>query len=202
MFPQTIDEIYQWTLNQGMNISKRTLYRYLDDIESFLSDGRHEVVAKLNKSNQKQWMVVDKEATIKDTGKRGLDGFLLLTTAGPDHLSKVLSLPYFEESLRTKIQQASPSGKISSQSALDFFIKTGFGESNYSEKQIRLFSRIHECIEQSMIAEVAFSKIFAQRMGIKLQKLFIPLAFVSHNGGFFVAVKPKGKGALLISPLE
>jgi hypothetical protein len=39
-------------------------------------------------------------------------------------------------------------------------------------------------------------------MGLKAQKQFVPLSFVNHDGGFYVALKPKGKGSLFFAPLE
>jgi hypothetical protein len=188
MGPHTIDELYRWTKTQDMHLSKRTLYRYLEEIECFLSDGRHEIEVKLNGHGQKEWQVVDREREQMNQAFAGKSHENVISNLIPD---AVLNLWMAYEN-------HGPEAPIHDK----LVIRSGFRESRADRKREHVLYELTTALQKSRKLNLRFTRLFAEAHELPKEILCGPYSLIFHDGGFFLALRRPENGQTMFAPVE
>jgi len=188
MGPHTIDELYRWTKTQEMHLSKRTLYRYLEEIECFLSDGRHEIEVKTNAYNQKEWQVVDREQEQRTP-----------IFAGKNHENVIRNLiPDTVFNLWIAYENHKPEAPIHDK----LMIRSGFRESRTDRKREHILYELTTSLQKSKKLNLRFTNLFAEAQELPKELLCGPNSLIFHDGGFFLALRRPQNGQTIFVPVE
>jgi hypothetical protein len=144
----TIDALVKWASLNGIEISPRTLYRDMEEIEKFAIDNGHELVSWNGEQNKKYWKLQDRgkenNPTIND-----LISLQLLKNFVPLCLSNK-RLRTLENSMETLLlAQKNTAFERCGVFLPHNIASTNFSERSYSDKQEKLLEDLAWAIQQN-----------------------------------------------------
>lgn len=188
-FPVTFESMREWIRYENIEISDRTLYRYLEEVKNLpLNDGR--IITIDGDYNKKTWKFeYDKSA--HDFGESDIKSFLLLKNLAPGALTqkRQRSIDKIEEVLfkaqsKSKFEyhmQGLPQAQIKTSS---------FNEYVYSELEQKNLDTLIWALQHSRklkIIEVIQDVKYPVSI-TKLPTIALPMQILYHNGSIFILV--------------
>lgn len=200
--PVTIETIKQWARNNNINISERTFYRDLNDLEDLLLLEDEKIVVKVGEKNKKVWKIEYAHSS-EELNEYDINSYLLFKSFLPlpvllsrkKSLEKIENLFYtanskskFENFVTVADSQIISSHffegtKASFENILDDVIW-----SIQNKREIRVFEISHD-----------YTSISPK---VKFPTYFLPLQLLYHRGIVHLAGLLKSDNKLLIIALE
>ena len=202
-FPVTFESMRDWIRYENIEISDRTLYRYLEEIKNLpLNDGR--IITIDGDYNKKTWKFeYDKSA--HEFGESDIKSFLLLKNLAPGALTQKRqgSIEKIEEVLfkaqsKSKFEyhmQALPQAQIKTSS---------FNEYVYTEAEQHNLDTLIWAMQHSrklkimQVAETTSASI----NDIKLPVVMLPMQILYHNGSIYILMLIESTLELMIFDLS
>jgi hypothetical protein len=188
--PQTIDELYLWSKKADLGIGRRTLYRYLEELEDTIHDPGFELVSSNHNSKEKRWQVVSTQRMHHEQHREAMRRFYLLTQLAGKHLQS-LTTGYLEILEGELNRHVSVDHKI--RSLREQLIITGWSEANYSEKDIETLLKLMRAIENKELVTLELFPILSAEQPVKGIFDWAIHYIISHRGTIYVAAIRKGQ---------
>jgi predicted DNA-binding transcriptional regulator YafY len=200
--PVTLDVLYDWVKKSGMDVSRRTLYRYLDDLASSIHFNGEKLVIYDNEFNKKVWKIEFDESAIL-LNQFDINSYYILRNFIPQSLSeprsnslKKLDELVYELSSKSRFQMNVDVNNLA-------FIRTNYIDANYSNDE-------HEVLEEMIRAIQHHRKIRVDEFnwdirflpeGFDTNMLVMPLKLVFHFGLMYLAVYSEDLSKIIILPI-
>ncbi len=201
--PVTIEIIKEWALNNNINISDRTFYRDLDDLEIALLLTDEKLIVKTGEKNKKIWKIEFKSSN-SNLDEFDINSYLLFKNflPLPIVLSRKKSLDKIENLFYT-INSKSPFEhhlNIANQQ----IIGSHFYEVSNIEEYQKILSDAIWSIQNKREMQILETDLDYTSISKSLQfpLRFLPLQIVYHRGAVHIAGFIKGETKLIILALE
>lgn len=187
--PVTLDVLYDWIKKSGMDVSRRTLYRYLDGLETSINFHGEKLKVYNNEFNKKVWKIEFDESAIL-LNQFDINSYYILRNFIPQSLSspREESLKKLDEliyglSSKSRFQMNVDANNLA-------FIRTNYIDANYSHSE-------HEMLEDMIWAIQHHRKIRVEEFnwdlrflpeGFDTEMLALPLKLLFHFGLMYLCV--------------
>lgn len=187
--PQTIDELYVWSKKVDLGIGRRTLYRYLDELENTLHEPGFELVTTNHNSKEKRWQVVRAKRTNDEERSEALRRYYLLKYLSGKHLDSLTDgyLETIERELNQHSDLDHRNGMLR-----NHLITTGWAEASYSEKDIEVLMTLLRAIENKELVTLELLPSLSAEKPLKGVFDWSVHFIISHRGTFYAAAMRKG----------
>lgn len=190
--PQTIDSIYSWTKQKNFEISKRSIYRYLEKIENATSEIGDVLSISTEEFNKKKWQIVSSSNTHrrKETSEliKDLSNILIASKTLPIWFSNKNSI---KEAFESEIKKY-PKNAFKYSSLLSIennFSNTHFGELIFNSKLNANLLDILWCIDNEFGFEIVeydeLTNASNQAIPDK-NTLLKPIEVIFHRGNYLI----------------
>ena len=201
--PVTLDVLHDWTKRTGMNVSRRTLYRYLDDLAESIAFPGEKIVVIEGENNKKVWKIeFEKSAT--SLNQFDINSYYFLRNFVPQSLSAPR-----EQSLQ-KLDQLVYATASKSRFEINVdanqmgFIRTDYIDALYNEQDHIFLEDIIWAIQQHRkisIENINFDiKYFPEGFAAKM--MVFPLRLIYHFGMIYVGVFSPDVNRIIILPFN
>ena len=188
--PQTIDELYLWSKKVDLGIGRRTLYRYLEELENTLHEPGFELVTTNQNSKEKRWHVVSAKRIKDDQRSEAMRRYYLMKHLSGNHL-QTLTSGFLEEIERELNQHAEPdhyAGLLR-----NHLIVTGWAEACYSEKDTDVLLKLMRAMETKELVTLELLPVLSAEQPVKGIFDWAIHYIISHRGTLYVAAIRKGQ---------
>jgi len=202
-FPVTFESMRDWIRYENIEISDRTLYRYLEEIKNLpLNDGR--IITIDGDYNKKTWKFeFDKSA--HEFGESDIKSFLLLKNLAPGALTQKRqnSIDKIEEVLFKA--QSKSKFEYHMQSLPQAQIKTSsFNEYVYNEQEQQNLDTLIWAMQHSRklkVMDISQDVRYPEALP-KLPAVMLPMQILYHNGSIYVLLLIENSLELVIYDLS
>jgi predicted DNA-binding transcriptional regulator YafY len=200
--PVTLDVLHDWTKKSGIDVSRRTLYRYLDGLETGIKFQGEKLVVYNNEFNKKVWKIEFDESAIllnqfDINSYYILRNFIPQSLSGPreDSLKKLDELVYGLSS-KSRFQTNVDANNMA-------FIRTNYIDASYTSDE-------HQMMEDMIWAIQHHRKIRVEEFnwdmhflveGFDTCMLVLPLKLLSHFGLMYLCVYVEDIHKICILPI-
>ncbi|SEA06345.1 Predicted DNA-binding transcriptional regulator YafY, contains an HTH and WYL domains [Arachidicoccus rhizosphaerae] len=202
-FPVTFESMRDWIRYENIEISDRTLYRYLEEIKNLpLNDGR--IITIDGDYNKKTWKFeYDKSA--HEFGESDIKSFLLLKNLAPCALTQKRqgSIEKIEEVLFKA--QSKSKFEYHMQSMPQAQIKTSsFNEYVYSETEQHNLDTLIWAMQHSRKLKIMQVDVNTKTTNsqMKLPVIMMPMQILYHNGSIYILLLIESSLELMIYDLS
>lgn len=199
--PVTLDVLYDWVLKAGMDVSRRTLYRYLDDLaESIVFQGEKLVVYE-NQHKKKVWKIEFDESKI-DLNDFDLNSYYFLRNFNPHSVSgpRESSLKKIDKLMYRLASKSSFQHNVDAHNMA--FIRSNYIDAIYSKKDHELLEEIIGAIQE--LRQVQLSEYNWDRgvlpKGFETGMTIFPLKLYYHFGLIYVCAYSEDVGKIIVLP--
>lgn len=187
--PVTLDVLYDWVKQSGIDVSRRTLYRYLDGLETGIKFQGEKLVVYTNEFNKKVWKIEFDESAVL-LNQFDINSYYILRNFVPHSLSgpRKDSIKKLDELIYGL------SSKSLFQSNVDVnnlaFTRTKYIDANYTRAE-------HEMLEEMIWAIQHHRKIKVEEFnwdmhflpaGFDTGMMALPLKLLFHFGMMYLCV--------------
>ena len=201
--PVTLDVLYEWSHKAGMNVSRRTLYRYLNNLANTVDFRGEKLLVCNNEFNKKAWRIeYDESSDILNQFDINsyyiLRNFIPNSLGGPrsGSLKKLDELIYGISSKSDFVENVDANNLA--------FIRTNYFDANYSEVH-------HAILEEIITAIQHHRKICVEEFnwdvkmlpeGFQTGMLVLPLKLLFHFGLLYTCVYVEALDKITLLPLS
>jgi predicted DNA-binding transcriptional regulator YafY len=200
--PVTLDVLFEWVSNEGMDVSRRTLYRYLNNLATSIHFKGEKLVVYDNEVNKKVWKIEFEESAIL-LNQFDINSYYILRNFIP----KSLSEPRKESLEKLDKLVYGLSSKSHFQVNVDAnnlaFIRSNFVDANYSDAE-------HAIIEELIWAIQNHRKIIVDDFswdmkllpeGFETGMTVLPLKLLFHFGLMYMCAYAEKLNKITIIPI-
>ncbi|MFM8433359.1 MAG: helix-turn-helix transcriptional regulator [Bacteroidota bacterium] len=186
--PQTIDELHRWSQNVDLGIGKRTLYRYLEELEISMNEPGFELIVTNHDAKEKRWQVVSTKRNSDRKRKDAIRSYYLLKNLSGKHLHSVSS--GYLESLEQEFNQTNEpehrDGLLQ-----DHLIVTGWAEAEYAPEDTAILLRLLQAIESKEYVLLELLPQLSAEQPIDGYHEWAVHYLVNHRGSLYIAAVRK-----------
>ncbi|MFM7218538.1 MAG: helix-turn-helix transcriptional regulator [Bacteroidota bacterium] len=188
--PQTIDELYRWAKQADLEIGRRTLYRYLEELEVSMNEPGFELVVTNNDSKERRWHVVKTKRTTDKRRKEAIRSFYLLKNLSGNHIHSLGSgyLDALEQEFNQSSEPEHHDGFLNKH-----LLVTGWSEAEYTPQDTQLLLRLIHAIEQREYMWLELIPHLSAEQPVSGRHEWSIHYLVNHRGSLYVAATRKGQ---------
>lgn len=195
--PQTIDELYRWSQHVDLGIGKRSLYRYLEELEVAMNEPGFELIVTNHDAKERRWQVV---STKRNTDRKAaIRSFYLLKNLSGKHLHSVSS--GYLETLEREINQ---SNEPEHRDGLlhDHLIVTGWAEAEYAQEDTAILLQLLQAIENKEYVTLELLPQLSAEQPINGHHDWSVHYLVNHRGSLYAAALRKSNNRFHFLDIE
>jgi predicted DNA-binding transcriptional regulator YafY len=187
--PVTLEVLFDWVLKAGIKVSRRTLYRYLNNLASTVDFRGEKLVIYNNEFNKKVWKIEFKESESL-LNQFDINSYYILRHFIPKSLSgpraeslKNLDELVYSASSKSHFQQNVDANNLS-------FLRTDYFDASYSERHHLIIEEIISAIQhhQKIRVDEFTWDIKLMPEGFKNGMHVLPLKLLFHFGLMHICV--------------
>ncbi len=181
-FPVTFESMREWMKYENIEISDRTLYRYLKEAEELrMNDGR--IITIEGDFNKKTWKF-EYDSSDNELKENDIVSFLMLKGFFPNILAK------YRKQYIDKIEEII--FKAQSKSKFEYHLQStqksisshAFGEYNYTQQNIENVDHFVWAIQH--YRKILLTTVTGETKPTNLPAIIIPMQIIYHNGSIFL----------------
>lgn len=201
--PVTLDVLFQWTERQDIKISRRSLYRYLDDLEKTVHFQGEKLLVYEGEKNKKVWKI-EFDKSSGSLSQFDINTYYFIRNFIPSSLSgpRALSLEKFD----TIIYEALSKSKF--QTNVDVhdnsFLRTNYVDALYSEKDHIFLEDIIWAIQNHRKIKIDAINFDPQLFpkGFDTGILVCPIKLLHHFGLLYICTFSPDLNKIVILPFS
>jgi predicted DNA-binding transcriptional regulator YafY len=188
--PQTIDELFRWSRQADLGIGRRTLYRYLEELESAIHEPGYELIVTNHDTKEKRWHVVHSKRNKDSQRKAAIRSFYFLKNLSSKHIHS-LSSGYLEALEQELNQDNEPDHR----NAIlhNHLIVTGWAEANYTDEDTELLVQLILSIETREMVVLELLPELSAEQPVRGKCQWSIHYIINHRGSLYVAALRKGQ---------
>jgi predicted DNA-binding transcriptional regulator YafY len=201
--PVTLDVLHDWVKKAGIDVSRRTLYRYLDDLASSIVFQGEKLVIYENEFNKKVWKIEFDHSEIL-LSQFDINSYYILRHFIPQSLSQPRegSLKKLDELIYSLASKSRFQMNVDANNLA--FTRSGSRDAKYSEKD-------HVLLEDMIWAIQHHRKIKIEEFnwdtgilpeGFKTGMMVMPLRLIYHDGLIYICVYSEDTDKIIILPFH
>jgi predicted DNA-binding transcriptional regulator YafY len=201
--PVTLDVLYDWVRKEGIKVSRRTLYRYLNNLETTVDFRGEKLVIYHNELNKKVWKIEydNSESLLTQFDISSyyiLRNFIPKSLVGPreESLKKIDELVYSAFS-KSHFQQNVDANNLS-------FLRTDYFDARYSERHHLILEELISAVQNHRKIRVDEYNWDIRMMpeGFGTGMLVLPLKLLFHFGIMNTCVYIEDLQKIAVLPLS
>lgn len=186
--PVTLEVLYDWITKQGIDISKRTLYRYLDDLEKNIQFEGEKLHVYENESNKKTWKL-EFENSSSQFSSYDINSFYIMRNMGPMALrqGRESSFKKWDEFLYTQTSKSTFENTVDVNNLA--FAHSNFTHSIYSKEEHDYLEKIINSIQKHEKVRLLNPDRFIRfiPLSYKSEDYLLPMQILYHAGAIWIA---------------
>ncbi len=198
--PVTIEIISKWVNDAGINVSKRQLYRDLDNLKDLKFAEGENVVEFIGEKNRKTWKL-EYDASVDAINQYDINSFFLFKNFVPGSIQqhRQKSLEKFEQILyknfsNNKYQQQAEANDL-------YLRKTNYWNIIYSETEHKHLDDLLWALQNKRAIQITANQVNSSNINFDKYPFplqFWPVEMLFHHGQVYVAGLAATTGELLI----
>lgn len=201
--PVTLDVLHDWVKKSGIDVSRRTLYRYLDDLASSIVFQGEKLVIYENEFNKKVWKIEFDHSAIL-LSQFDINSYYILRNFIPQSLSgpREASLKKLDELIYSLASKSRFQMNVDANNLA--FTRSDRHDARYTEKD-------HALLEDMIWAIQHHRKIKIEEFnwdlgmlpeGFKTGMMVMPLKLIYHEGLIYICVYSEDTDKIIILPFH
>ncbi|MDA3616374.1 WYL domain-containing protein [Polluticaenibacter yanchengensis] len=186
--PVTLEVLYAWITKQGIDISKRTLYRYLDDLEKNIKFDGEKLLVYENEFNKKTWKLEFEHSSSKFTSY-DINSFYIMRNMGPMALrqGRDSSFKKWDEFLYTQTSKSTFENTVDVNNLS--FAHSNFTHSLYSKEEHDYLEEIIHSIQNHQKVKLLNPDYFVSFIPChyNIDHYLLPMQVLYHAGAIWIA---------------
>ena len=201
--PVSLDILYDWSVKAGMNVSRRTLYRYLNNLATTVDFRGEKLLVTNNEFNKKVWKIEYDESSGK-LNQFDINSYYILRNFIPNSLGgpRLGSLKKLDEFIYSSSSKSDFVGNVDANNLA--FIRTNYFDANYSEAHHNILEEIIAAIQhhRKICVEEYNWDIKMLPEGFKTGMLVLPIKLLFHFGLLYTCVYVEQLKKITLLPLS
>ena len=197
--PQTIDELFRWSNHVDLGIGRRTLYRYLEELESSIHEPGYEVIITNHETKEKRWQVVKNKRAKDHQRVQAIHSYYLLKNLSGKHIHS-LSAGYLDELEQEFNQNNEPDHH--NNILHNHLIVTGWAEANYSRADTEILLMLLHAIEKREYVSLEFLPQLSAEQPVAGNHEWSVHYIINHRGSLYVAAIQHGQSVFRFLEIE
>jgi predicted DNA-binding transcriptional regulator YafY len=203
MRPLTVRSLKEWLEKDNIFCSERSLYRYLDELTTFVSILGEEIEIERGTNNQKKWILRHSSAS-KQLTPSDISDLYLFYNFIPSSIKQPLKLA-MEKIEKVLHEQTSKNNlEFNTNATQSHFYNTNFHETIYNNAEYEFLAPILKAIEnrkQILVKGIKFDNTGLPN-NIDFSKPLNPVKILFHRGTLHICFYSEPKEELIILALE
>lgn len=201
--PVTLDVLYDWVKKSGIDVSRRTLYRYLNGLASSIHFHGEKLMVYTNEFNKKVWKIEFDESA-KLLNQFDINSYYILRNFSPRSLTgpREASLKKLDELIYGLSSKSNFQLNVDANNLA--FIRTNYNDVRYDITDHKLLEDLIFAIQQHRKVKVEKLnwdvKLFPE--GFNIGMALFPLKLVYHNGLVYLCVYAGNLDKIVILPVN
>lgn len=201
--PVTLDVLYQWTGRRGIKISKRSLYRYLDDLEKTVQFQGEKMTVYEGEKNKKVWKIeFDKSSS--SLSQFDINTYYFLRNFIPQSLvgPRVTSLEKFDRVIYEALSKSRFQTNVDAHD--NSFLQTKYKNAIYNEKDHVFLEDIIWAIQNHRKIKIDAINFDPQYFPVNFDKdlLVCPIKLLYHSGYLYICTYSPDVEQIVILPFS
>lgn len=201
--PVTLDVLYDWVIKSGIKVSRRTLYRYLNNLATTVDFRGEKLVIYQNEFNKKVWKI-EYDDSASFLNQFDINSYYILRNFIPRSLGgpRIRSLEKLDElvyssSSKSHFQQNVDVNNLS-------FLRTDYFDANYTEQHHEILEELITAVQnhRKIRVDEYNSDINLMPKGFETGMLVLPLKLLFHFGLMNICVFIEDLQKIAILPLS
>jgi hypothetical protein len=197
--PQTIEELYRWSKQADLGISRRTLYRYVEELENAIHEPDFELVVTNQESKEKKWHIVHSKRSVDRRRRDAIRSYYLMKYLSGNHIHSLSAgfLDVLEQDFHKNADPDHHNGILP-----HHLIATGWSEANYSDNDAAHLLVLIKSIEEKQFVKLELTQQLAAEAPVNGIHEWAIHFIISHRGSLYVAAIRKGQQRIHFMELD